>query len=234
MNKPPLIGLPGRRIPASSLNGWPEPLHGLEIDMYFAGYAKGVLEAGGLPVHIPYDVAPADIAPHLDGLLLAGGTDIDPARYGADPHPNIITPEPARDDLEFGLYQAALDRKLPVLGVCRGLQVINVAHGGTLAQHVPEHLRLDVPYTDPSHEVSTVDGSRLSQLFGPTIKVNSLHHQSVAEVGNGLEVTARASDGEVEGLELGDNVLAVQWHPEMLSTRPDDPSLRWLIERAGT
>ncbi|MEL7210775.1 MAG: gamma-glutamyl-gamma-aminobutyrate hydrolase family protein, partial [Actinomycetota bacterium] len=157
MNRPPLIGLPGRRIMSEGLNGWPEPLHGLEVDLYLASYAQGVVEAGGLPVHIPLDVEPEAIIPHLDGLVLTGGADVEPARYGAGAHPELITPEPERDQLEFGLLAAAEACDLPVLGVCRGLQIINVAHGGTLAQHVPEHLRFDVPYTDPVHPVHTVE-----------------------------------------------------------------------------
>lgn len=232
MNRPPLIGLPGRRIASDAIDGWPQALHGLEVDMYLAGYALGVLEAGGLPVHIPLDVAADDIIDHLDGLVLTGGADVEPARYGAAPHPELMTPEPDRDRLEFELLAIALERTMPVLGVCRGLQVINVAQGGTLEQHVPEHLRFDVPYTETVHEVRTVEGSELHQLYGESFSVNSLHHQVVQEVGRGLEVTARAADGTVEGLEMGADVLAVQWHPEMLSTRSSDPSLRWLVERA--
>ncbi len=234
MTSQPLIGLSGRRISTAVLAGWPEQLHSLDADFYLTGYASGVLEAGGLPVHIPCNVDPALIAPRLDGIILTGGADIEPERYGADPHPDLVSPEPYRDDLEFGLFEAAQRHELPVLGVCRGLQLINVAQGGTLTQHVPEHLSFDQPITDPAHKVLTTEGSQLHELYGPSIEVNSLHHQTVDQVGDGVTVTARADDGTVEGLELGDRVLAVQWHPEMMvATRPQDPSLRWLIERAA-
>ncbi|MEM9611567.1 MAG: gamma-glutamyl-gamma-aminobutyrate hydrolase family protein [Actinomycetota bacterium] len=235
MTSPPLIGLSGRRISTAVLEGWPEPLHRLDADFYLTGYAEGVLEAGGLPVHIPCNVDPAAIAHRLDGIILTGGADIAPDRYGGETHPDLISPELYRDELEFGLFEEALRRDLPVLGVCRGLQLINVAYGGTLHQHVPEHLSFDQPITDPAHKVVTIEGSRLHELYGPTIEVNSLHHQTVDRVGDGVTVTARADDGTVEGLEVGDRILAVQWHPEMMvASRPNDPSLRWLIDRAAS
>jgi putative glutamine amidotransferase len=120
---------------------------------------------------------------------------------------------------------------MPVLGVCRGLQILNVAAGGTLHQDVPEHSRYDIPVVDHVHDVSISTGSRLAEIYGNSLGVNTLHHQTVDEVGSDLTVTATAPDGTVEGLEMvGRDVIAVQWHPEMLEGI--DPVFAWLVERA--
>ena len=230
--KPPLIGLPGRRKRASEMSGFPEVFDDRDIDLYFADYARGVTEAGGIPVHLPIEVDPAVVGERLDGIVLPGGTDIDPIRYGAEPHPELLTPEQERDDLELGLLLAALDADIPVLGICRGIQVINVHQGGTLHQHVPEHGRFDLPIDTAIHQVSFVEGSILGELYGPSAEVNSLHHQTVDQLGRDLTVTAKSDDGVIEGLEMGDLVVAVQWHPEMMPTRPTDPIFGWLVERA--
>ena len=230
--KPPLIGLPGRRKRASEVTGIPAALDACELDLYFADYARGVMEAGGIPVHLPLDIDIAAVSERLDGLVLPGGTDIDPIRYGAEPHPELLIPEQERDDLEFGLLSAALDADIPVLGICRGIQVINVHQGGTLHQHVPEHGRFDLPVDATNHQVSFVEGSILGELYGPSFEVNSLHHQTVADLGRDLTITAKSDDGTIEGLEMGDLVVAVQWHPEMMPTRPTDPIFSWLVERA--
>ncbi len=231
--KPPLIGLPGRRRRASDVSGFPEVFDDRDIDLYFADYARGVIEAGGIPVHLPTDIDVAAAGERLDGIVLPGGTDIDPVRYGADPHPELLAPEQERDDLELGLLSAALDAGIPVLGICRGIQVVNVHQGGTLHQHVPAHGRFDLPTATAIHQVSFAEGSILGEMYGPSAEVNSLHHQTVADLGRDLAVTARSDDGAVEGLEMGDLVVAVQWHPEMMPTRPTDPIFRWLVKRAS-
>ena len=231
--KLPLIGLPGRRKRASEISGFPDPMADSDVDLYMADYARGVIEAGGIPVHIPIDVDPAAVGERLDGIVLPGGTDIDPIRYGADPDPELLPPEPERDDLELALLSAALEAEVPVLGICRGIQVLNVHQGGTLHQHIPEHGRFDLPTHTVVHQVSFTPGSMLHDLYGPSAQVNSLHHQTVADLGRNLTVTARADDGTIEGLEMGDHVVAVQWHPEMLPTRPIDPIFGWLVERAS-
>ena len=231
--KPPLIGLPGRRKRASEMSGFLDSMAACDIDMYFADYARGVMEAGGIPVHLPIDVDPAVVSERLDGIVLPGGTDIDPIHYRAEPHPELLTPEQERDDLELGLLSAALDADIPVLGICRGIQVLNVHQGGTLHQHVPEHSRSDLPIDALIHQVSFAQGSTLHDLYGPSTEVNSLHHQTVADVGRDLTITAQADDGTIEGVEMGDHVVAVQWHPEMLPTRPTDPIFSWLVERAS-
>ena len=229
---PPLIGLPGRRKRASEISGFPDTMAERAVDLYMADYARGVIEAGGIPVHLPIDVDPAAVGQRLDGLGLPGGTDIDPIRFGADPHPELLAPEPERDDFELGLMSAALDADIPVLGICRGIQLVNVHRGGTLHQHVPEHNRFDLPIHTNIHRVDFAEGSILRDLYGPSAEVNSLHHQTVAEVGRDLTVAAQADDGTIEALEMSDSVVAVQWHPELMPTRPTDPIFGWLVERA--
>ncbi len=229
----PLIGLPGRRKVGSQIEGFEGPLSSLDIDMYLADYSRGVIDAGGIPIHIPMDLDVGLLLPHLHGILLPGGADVHPSRYGHEPEGSVY--ESDRDELELVLLQGALDLRIPVLGVCRGLQVLNVATGGTLHQDVPVHSRYDIPVTDHVHDVNIEPGTRLSQIYGTagssTMGVNTLHHQTVDEVGQDLTVTATAPDGTVEGVEMvGRDVIAVQWHPEMLEGI--DPVFAWLVERA--
>ena len=236
----PLIGLPGRRKLGAQVDGFPQSLHGLALDVYLADYATSVLQAGGLPVHLPMDADPSWYTPHLDGVLLSGGADLAPELYGAEPDGNGLY-EPERDRLELDLLQAALDHDLPVLGICRGLQLLNVAKGGTLHQHQPDHARYDVAPDTRVHEVSFEPASRLGLLYtggpgrregpdGPH-RVNSLHHQTVDRMGDDLRPVAWDPDGTVEAVELpGRDVLAVQWHPEMLDE--PEPVFGWLIGRA--
>ncbi len=212
----------------------PEVLHHLELDLYFADYARGILEAGGIPVHLPMGLNPADVADRLDGVLLSGGADIDPLKFGAEPETNDFPPEPARDEFELALLTEADTRSLPVLGICRGLQMVNVHRGGTLNQDVPPHARFNEAPTTEAHAVTFESDSRLAQLYGADRVVNSLHHQTVQELGRDLRVTATADDGVVEGIESTDGrVVAVQWHPEMMVTRPDDPIFGWIVEAAA-
>ncbi len=229
----PLIGLTGRRKTGAEVDGFPPSLHGLDIDLYLADYGREVLAAGGLPINLPMDADPADYAGRLDGVLLSGGADLHPELYRAEPDGNGGY-EPERDRLELALLDCARERGLPILGICRGLQLVNVAAGGTLHQHVPDHARYDVPPAAEVHDVTFTPGSRLAGLYGGDgpRPVNSLHHQTVDRVGADLTVTALATDGTIEGLEseAGD-LLAVQWHPEMLAT--PEPVFDWLIDQAG-
>lgn len=202
----------------------------LELEFYFRDYARRVAEAGGLPVLLSLETDPARIVERLDGIVLPGGTDVDPARYGAEPAPDALDPEPARDAHELALLDAAAAGGVPVLGICRGLQVINVWRGGTLHQHVPEHGLFDEPPDRLQHEVAFTAGSALAGVYGRSAMVNSLHHQTVDRLGEGLTVTAEAPDGTVEGLECADApVVAVQWHPELLPE--PDPIFDWFITR---
>ncbi len=150
----------------------------------------------------------------LDGLLLAGGSDVDPARYGVTRGSRTGPPDSERDRLEAALVAEALERDLPVLAICRGLQLLNVALGGTLVQHVEGH---QLPDGEAGHPVAIVPGSRLQEILGvEEYSVNSRHHQCADRLAGGLEVAARAPDGVIEALELPGKsfVLAVQWHPE--------------------
>jgi putative glutamine amidotransferase len=157
----------------------------------------------------------------MAGLLLMGGSDVNPSRYGAQPQPETDKPDDERDQVELDLIQKAIDQNLPVFGICRGLQILNVYHGGTLIQHLAALARHDPEKEDhsgPAHSVVFVDDSKLADIAGAhQWQVNSRHHQAVEHVGNGLVIAARdAEDGTVEGLERKDRrfVVAVQWHPE--------------------
>lgn len=187
-------------------------------------YFQGVTLAGGIAVLLPPQPADADIVNRvldgLDGLVITGGKDIDPARYGQRRHPATDQPGPARDMWEFALLSEALNRKLPVLGICRGAQVLNVALGGTLHQHLPDvighsgHRFGNAVFT--TLPVRTVPGTRLAGLVGDSAEAKCYHHQAIAELGERLIVSAWDPDGVIEAIELpGDDfVLAVQWHPE--------------------
>lgn len=230
----PLIGLSGRRKKGNQIVGSPEILADFDVDVYYSDYAKAVLAAGGMPFHLPIDVDPADVAEHLDGLLLSGGSDIAPDRYGAEPETDLYPPEEDRDAFEIALLDQAVARKLPTLGICRGLQMINVHAGGSLHQHVPEHSAFNHPTTHLHHDVEIEADSALGAMYGETRAVNSLHHQTVDRLGAGLRVTARTAEGSVEGLEHSDlPIVAVQWHPEMLPTAPTDPVFGWLVNAAS-
>ena len=230
----PLIGLSGRRKRGAQVAGLPANLADIAIDVYVNEYARAITEAGGLPVHLPLHVEPADYAGRLDGLLLSGGTDVEPTLYGAVPEPTTLLPEPARDRLEFDFVDLAVAEDLPVLGICRGLQLLNVWGGGTLHQHVPAHARFDVAPGDRVDELTIEPGSLLHELYGPRLSVNSLHHQTVDRVATGWTVTARSRGGDAEALEWpGHDVVAVQWHPELLDSSASDPIFAWLVERAG-
>ena len=227
----PLIGVTGRRRKASAIEGFPASLSDLDVDLYLADYTRDIVAAGGLPILIPMD-APIDAyVERLDGIVLTGGADIEPSHYDAEPDGNGIY-EPERDGLELQLLQQALASDVPLLGICRGLQVLNVGAGGSLHQNVPVHARYDTDPAQAVHEVTFTEHSRLGLLYGEQTSVNSLHHQTIDQLGDGLTVTGRADDGTIEALEMpGCDVIAVQWHPEM---RPDvEPVFDWLIKQAS-
>lgn len=198
-------------------------------------YADRVSAAGGIPVLLPPVPGIEDALGRLDGLVLSGGGDIDPARYRAEPAPETTSVREERDTAEFALLAAAMERQLPVLGICRGLQIINVARGGSLHQHLPAVVGHDghapVPGAFGAHPVHVAPGSRLAGILGrdevdPPIAAPTHHHQAVDKLGDGLVPTAWAADGTIEAFELdagadGSFLVAVQWHPEA----GDDPSL---------
>ena len=191
-------------------------------------YVEPVLWAGGLPVMIPTFVTPAvmlEYASRLDGVLLPGSSsDIDPARYGEEPHPRLGKMVPDRDALDFALLEHSEKAQLPVLGICFGAQSLNVFRGGTLIQDIPAQVEKPVPHDDGGdpeqparHFVRLTRGSLLEQLAGKDlVEVNSFHHQSAGQVGRNLQAVATAPDGVIEAIEdaNGRFVVGVQWHPE--------------------
>jgi putative glutamine amidotransferase len=189
-------------------------------------YADRVSAAGGIPVLLPPVPGIEDALGRLDGLVLSGGGDIDPARYRAEPAPETTSVREERDTAEFALLAAAMTRQLPVLGICRGLQVINVARGGSLHQHLPDVVGHDghapVPGSFGAHAVRVAPGSRLAGVLGrdevdPPITTPTHHHQAIDQLGDGLTPTAWAEDGTIEAFEVdgdGSFLMAVQWHPE--------------------
>ncbi|MEU6718172.1 gamma-glutamyl-gamma-aminobutyrate hydrolase family protein [Nonomuraea sp. NPDC046802] len=184
-------------------------------------YVDQVVRAGGQPVLLPPAGAPAQVVGRLDGLILAGGGDIDPARYGARPHEHTGYVRTFRDDAEFGLISAALDAGLPYLGICRGLQVLNVALGGSLHQHLPDVVGHTEHAPAPGRfghlPITPVADTRLAKALGTAPRpVPHYHHQAVDRLAPGLTVTATSDDGTIEAVELDARpfAMAVQWHPE--------------------
>jgi len=205
-----------------------------------SSYAAAIQRAGGLALLLPPDERitehPDEALDLLDGLLLAGGSDIDPATYGAEPHPETEAACPPRDLFELALARRALERDMPVLGVCRGMQLLNVATGGTLLQHLDEvALHRSTPGVFDDHEVELEPGSLAALATGAERSlVKSHHHQAIDRVGDGLVVTGRApSDGLVEAVEAPGRrfALGVLWHPE-----EDEESrvIAALVERAAS
>jgi putative glutamine amidotransferase len=224
----PLIAVTGRRRPPGPATV-PPTVDMLESELYYTGYADHVLAAGGLAVHLPGRADPELVMDRCDALVLTGGTDVDPARYGAAPCATTPPLDPERDAAELALLDAALALGRPVLAICRGVQLVNVSRGGTLHAHLAEHVAAYPPGT--RHDARIEPGTTLHRLFGPSTSVNSLHHQSIDRLGRDLVITARAPDGVVEGVELpGTDLLGVQWHPEHL--RAPQPVFTWLVEAA--
>lgn len=230
VSRPPLIGV------TTSVTVGKHP----ERAYVNSAYLAAIQTAGGLPLPIPPQLdtrARDEILAILDGYLLTGGGDLDPATFNEPPHPTLFEVAPARDRLEIALVGFALKTRKPLLAVCRGIQVLNVALGGSLFQDVASDPGTDIqhqqgkPRDEPTHPVKVVAGSRLAQVLGTTdLLVNSMHHQAVKAVGRGVVPVAFAPDTLIEGIELEDDdrfVLGVQWHPEELTER--DPSARRLF-----
>jgi putative glutamine amidotransferase len=185
-----------------------------------ASYADAVAESGGEPVLLPTGAVSAGVVARLDGLVLAGGADIAPARYGQEPGPLTTVVRNDRDDAEFAVLRAAVDRGLAVLAVCRGMQLLNVALGGDLVQHLPDvggtalHQAGDGVYA--RRTVRTAPGSTLARLLGPTVSADCYHHQALGRVADGLTPVAWAEDGVLEAVEAAGSrfCVGVQWHPE--------------------
>lgn len=227
----PLIGISTYLVDEARWGRWQLPAALLP-----AGYHRLAQRAGGLPALLPPDdpARAAETLRRLDGLVVTGGPDLDPARYGAAPDPRTDEPTPTsreRDAWELALIDAALAAELPLLGICRGSQLLNVACGGTLRQHMEGHH--EQPGVFGEHEIKPVPGTRLAALLPEAVTVPAYHHQAVAELGDGVIASAYAADGVVEAVELpdaGNFALGVQWHPEM---GEDVRVMRGLVAAAG-
>lgn len=231
----PVIGLTAEHF---SSGYFAEPDRG--VQGVLGTYIDALLGAGGLPVLIPLSLTDADLralVERLDGLLIPGGGDVDPAYYGQAPHPQLGEVDPDRDRVELAAVRLALASGQPLLGVCRGAQVMNIAQGGTLVQDLPsQHARAlrhahpvkDFPREHLAHPVQIEEESLLARSLGkPIVQVNSRHHQAIQAVAPGLAVVARAPDGVIEGIEQPGHpfALGVQWHPENLQALPEMKAL---------
>jgi len=211
-------------------------------------YDAAVRKAGGDPWVPAIGGDPAVVLSQVDGVLLTGGDDVDPVLFGEGPHDSYEAAEPGRDAFELELLQGALAADLPVFAICRGLQVLNVAAGGTLIQDIPSEPRSYAPHsvyppaTQLAHPVVVRPGSRLAELLGARLSngrcdVNSRHHQAIRRLGSGLTVTATAPDGIVEGVESPAHrfCVGVQWHPESFHrTGEFDELFRGFVEACRT
>lgn len=225
MTQPPLIGI----TPSVSVDTLS---HGtFERYVLNTAYANAIIASGGIPVVLPYvhDGAEA-MLDRLDGLVLSGGADVEPARFGAGSvHPETYGISPARDQFELHLIHHALRRDLAVLGICRGIQVLNVALGGTLIQDIASQHGADhpvahrqqangIPANQSGHSVTIAAGNILHEPIGGVLPVNSFHHQAIDRLAAGLEAIAIADDGIIEAVVMPDRrfVLGIQWHPELM------------------
>lgn len=225
----PVIGLSTYREQAAWTT-WDQP-----ADLLPAIYARSIERSGGVAVLLPPQATGAiEVVSRLDGLVITGGSDVDPERYGDAPHPRTVRVRPDRDGWELALLAAAEAAGLPTLGICRGMQLMAVHAGGSLLQHVPDEVGHDEHAPNSASygwtAVQTASASRVEGLVGPQVHVNCHHHQAV-RAAPGFEVTARAADGTIEAIERTDRPfwLGVQWHPE---TGKDDGLFRGLVTAA--
>ncbi|NIS64144.1 MAG: gamma-glutamyl-gamma-aminobutyrate hydrolase family protein [Gemmatimonadales bacterium] len=240
MNQRAVIGITTQNLRA--IKGIPEIVP--DSWMMSQRFILAPVVAGAIPWLIPLLNSDTEtlrsIYEHLDGLLLPGGADVDPGSYNEEPHPQTEGTDPPRDEVELKLVEWALEDGMPILGLCRGFQIVNLALGGTLYQDIEQELpgaikhdylpRAGYARDRLSHDVQLVEGSRLATIVGePAMAVNSMHHQGIRDLGRGLVATAIAPDGLVEGFEMPSHpfLIAVQWHPEALS--PTDPRMRRLF-----
>jgi putative glutamine amidotransferase len=221
----PLIGITTSRMDHSQ---------GHSMVVLAEAYVQSIIDAGGAPFLIPLGLPEEmlkDILKKVDGILFTGGGDIHPEMYGGQTHPSVSLVDEDRDRIELHLFQDTVQARKPLFGICRGLQIMNVASGGSLFTHIldqhPGALQHsyypDWPRTYIAHEVTITENSRLAQAIGQTdVQVNSLHHQGICQLAPGLVATAFAPDGLVEGVEIPDYPfgLGVQWHPEWLQNQP--------------
>lgn len=250
MQKKPLIGITGHYTPDDRLGPM---LHigvsGQSYDVINHDFISAVERAGGIPFIIPYTGDSELRKTYLDlvdGLIFTGGTDPMPSLYGEDSRKELGSTVPERDLQELDLARMAyVQEGLPILGICRGIQVFNISRGGSLFQDIPSqyesqiaHSNESIPKFYGSHQVRVEEGSILEGIVGSgELWVNSFHHQAVKKVGEGLKVVAKSRDGLVEALEGEErqDLLFVQWHPEMMAEKDEAQQaiLNWLVTRAG-
>ena len=225
----PVIGISTGRIAVA----------GRVIDGTQREYGDRVAEAGGVPVLLPTG-SPISVLALVDGLLFTGGGDVEPRRYGAEQAPESGGIDPERDDAEVALLDAARSRGVPVLAVCRGIQILNVARGGSLVQDLPRvtvepHLVIE-RRTEAVHSVRIDPTSSLRRILGQDrVATNSLHHQAIDRLGRELVAVAWSDDGTIEAVEDREaDVTGVQWHPEQMPDRPEQMRLfSWIVELAA-
>jgi putative glutamine amidotransferase len=236
--------------PRIGITGITRSVSGTDRTGVNAAYVRAVLRAGGVPLVLSPLLGVehnAVLLDGLDGLVLSGGEDVDPAHYGQAPHPDLGDVDPQRDVFELAIFRDARAHGLPVLAICRGIQLVNVAMGGTLWQDIPSERPRALRHAqaaqrdDRTHHVDLTPGSRLAKSLGGTsCEVNSFHHQSIRDLASGLIITGRAPDGEIEGVESTDDgpwLLAVQWHPEEFHhhrAAPDHGLFDALVREAGS
>jgi putative glutamine amidotransferase len=241
VTKKPLIAISGRRWKSSLIDGMPDNFGHLDIDLHIGAYADAVASAGGVTMTMPCSMAALDSLSYAHALVLTGGSDVSPARYGEEPHEAVYGVDDLRDNVEIALAMRAFEIGLPTFAICRGMQVLNVALGGSLVQHLtPEngatdlHAAWDHDPSTPVHGVTFAAGSLGASIYAPdgdSWMVNSLHHQAVARLGKGLVATGWATDSTIEVAEMpGRSVLAVQWHPELVAQ--PDPGFVWIVAEA--
>lgn len=242
----PLIGITGRQLALGMVANTSARFRDQLVGSYFSAFAEAVSAAGGIPVLIPFSADAADIVSRLDGIVITGGQDVHPARWGGhaavdrtvDPRWDHDAHDAERDAYEAALISAAVESGTPLLGVCRGHQLLNVVLGGTLIEHLHDGPIVHAaPYAapsdgDPVHVVEFADGSVPQAVYGGRRVTNSWHHQAVDRPGDDVRVVGRTPDGVVECIELaGRPVVGVQWHPEWTETQPE-PIFDWLVDAA--
>ncbi|WP_081683078.1 gamma-glutamyl-gamma-aminobutyrate hydrolase family protein [Marmoricola sp. URHB0036] len=243
----PLIGITGRQLALGMVANTSERFREQRIGSYFSAFAEAVAAAGGIPVYVPFVAEATGVVTRLDGIVITGGQDVHPARWGGraavdpavDPRWDHDAHDAERDAYEAALIVAAVGAGTPLLGVCRGHQLLNVVLGGTLTEHLDEGpIVHSAPYAapsdgDPGHVVEFAEGSVPHAVYSGQRMTNSWHHQAVDRPGEGLRVVGRTPDGVVECIELAYSpVVGVQWHPEWTATQPE-PIFNWLVGAAS-
>lgn len=228
---PPLIGISGYRTDIET-DDLQVPHMATQV-----AYVRAVLKAGGTPVVIPElepDAVDA-LLDRLDGIVIVGGPDVGPSSYGHDAGPHTEMAPPERDAFDLTLARRCVERDHPLLAICRGNQILNVALGGTLQQHIDEHMVM-ASYNQTVHDVTIEPGSRLAAVLGECIGTNSLHHQAIDRTGEGVRIVARAPDGTIEAIEVdgAPRTAGIQWHPELLRHRAEHLALfATLVDQAA-